>query len=259
MRRLPRQYGDMPDKNICPRCGKIHNSNGESHSCEHPGHVQGAPEAQSARREDHTHEHRREQPPQSEKHPPHYDPPRHAHPQHDEHLPPRHAHPQHDDRRAPRHRHSQYDERRRAPQYDEKRPHNDNCRCPNCGHAFVWPPEPCPRCGKVHLNRKPFVSPGASTFTPEIFDKPGTGGFSRLFGENALLGALMMLSLFGGGMNGVSEVRQMFMHPMFQLLDLMNNMKGGGNLLDILGPLLNGQDAGALGDILASMGKGNIY
>ena len=73
-----------------------------------------------------------------------------------------------------------------------------------------------------------------------------------------MLGVLMMLLLFGGGLGGISEIRQLFMHPMFQLLEIMNNMKNGGNLLEALGPVLSSQDVGALGDILAGLNKNSV-
>ncbi len=139
--------------------------------------------------------------------------------------------------------------------HDQCRDGHDQCRCPNCGHDFLWPPAPCPRCGKIHSIKQPWISPGASTFAPEIVDHPFEGGFSRLFGENSMLGVLMMLILFGGGLGGISEVRHLFMHPMFQLLEIINNLKRGGNLLEALGPVLSSQDVGALGDILAGLNK----
>ncbi len=145
-----------------------------------------------------------------------------------------------------------------APCYQSCETCHDQCRCPKCGHGFAWSPAPCARCGKPHGSRQPWISPGASSFAPEIIDRPVEGGFSRLFGDNSMLGALMMLSLFGGGLGGISEIRQLFMHPMFQLLEIINNMKNGGNLLEALGPVLSSQDVGALGDILAGLNKNNV-
>ncbi len=103
------------------------------------------------------------------------------------------------------------------------------------------------------------MSTGASTFTPEIPDRPPAGGFSRLLGDNAMMSVLLMVTLFGSSTNALAEIRQLFMHPMFQLLDLMNNLKNGGNIMDALGPILGGQDMGSIGDILAGLGKNNIY
>lgn len=150
---------------------------------------------------------------------------------------------------------------RREEKREERR---EKCRCPYCGHDFVWPPEPCPRCGRVHEPRRPMVSPNAceddgreSPVRPKA-----EGGFSKLFGDGgglfdgggSMMNILLMMMLFGGGMGGISEIKNLFMSPMFQLLEKMGDSKGGGNILDALGPML-GADMGALGSILANLGK----
>lgn len=70
-----------------------------------------------------------------------------------------------------------------------------------------------------------------------------------------MMGVLMMMMLFGGGIGGVSEIRELFMHPMFQLLDVMGGKRDAGNIMEALAPILGGGDMGALGSILAGLGK----
>ncbi len=241
MRRLPREFRDPRGPNACPRCGKIHShavdgcNSGARHS---PSPVERVVREIRKERREPCAEPRREEcfeprfePRLEERREPCFEPRR-------------------EERREPCFEPRR--EERREPRFE---PRHDQHRCPRCRHEFVWPPEPCPRCGKLHENRRTWVSPGASSFEPDAYERPSDGGFSRLFGGgNAMLGILLMMMLFGSGINGISEIRQLFMHPMFQFLDIMGKIKDG-NLMDAFEPVLGGSDMSALGNILAALGK----
>ncbi len=66
---------------------------------------------------------------------------------------------------------------------------------------------------------------------------------------------VLILMLLGGGTGGISEMRQLFMHPMFKVVELMNSVKGGGSTYDAFGS--GGMDMDALGSILAGLRKDN--